>query len=145
MNNSKSPSVHFSSASDNWATPQYIFNELDKEFNFVLDPCSSAENAKCEKHYTIEDDGLKQDWGIGAVFMNPPYGREIRVWMDKANDAAKKGATVVCLVPARTDTRWWHDCAIQHEVRFIKGRLKFGGHKNNAPFPSAIVIVRGDS
>ena len=140
----KDASVHFSSASDNWATPQHIFDELDKEFSFVLDPCSSSENAKCEKYYTIDDDGLNQDWGTGAVFMNPPYGREIRAWMDKANEAASKGAIVVCLVPSRTDTKWWHDCAIQHEVRFIKGRLKFGGHKHNAPFPSAIVIIRGD-
>jgi phage N-6-adenine-methyltransferase len=131
-------SVHFSSDTDLWATPQSFFDELDKEFNFTLDVCANADNAKCASFYSKEDDGLSQDWK-GVVWMNPPYGREISKWMAKANEA---NCTVVCLVPARTDTRWWHDYCIQHEIRFIKGRLKFGGHKNSAPFPSAVIIIK---
>jgi site-specific DNA-methyltransferase (adenine-specific) len=105
-------------------------------------------NAKGAAYYTEQDDGLRMSWygnydgSKDVIWMNPPYGREIGKWMKKAADAAEHGCTVVCLVPARTDTRWWHDYAIQHEVRFIKGRLKFGGSKNSAPFPSAVVMTR---
>ena len=134
--------VHFSSATDLHATPQEFFNKLNDEFNFTVDVCATPENAKCEIFYTKEDDGLSQNWS-GNVWMNPPYGREIGLWMAKASEAAKAGATVVCLVPARTDTAWWHEHVIKHEVRFIKGRLKFGGAKNSAPFPSAVVVMRG--
>lgn len=133
--------VHFSSVTDLHATPQDFFDKLNVEFGFDLDACASHENAKCARYYTKEDDGLAQDWE-GTVWMNPPYGREIGAWMTKANDAAKHGATVVCLVPARTDTNWWHEYAIQHEVRFVRGRLKFGNAKNSAPFPSAVVVIR---
>jgi len=133
--------VHFSSATDLWSTPQDFYDELNKEFNFTLDPCATNDNAKCAKYFTVEDDGLSQSWDGEVVFMNPPYGRVIGDWMKKASESA---ATVVCLVPARTDTRWWHDYVIggDAEVRFIKGRLKFGGQKNSAPFPSAIVIFK---
>lgn len=134
-------SVHFSSATDLHATPQDFFDKLNAEFNFTLDVCANAENAKCAKFYTKEIDGLSQYWE-GVIFMNPPYGREISKWMKKADEAAMYGATVVCLVPARTDTRWWHEYAIQHEIRFIRGRLKFGDAKNSAPFPSAVVVMK---
>ena len=134
--------VHFSSATVEWPTPQGVFNELNDEFGFTLDPCATHENAKCEKYFTMDDDGLKQDWGKETVFMNPPYGREIGHWMKKAYESSLEGATVVSLPPARTDNRWWHDYAMKGEIRFIRGRLKFGGAKNSAPFPSAIVIFR---
>lgn len=134
-------SVHFSSATDLHATPQDFFDKLNAEFGFELDVCATAENAKCAKFYTKDDDGLSQYWE-GVVWMNPPYGREIGKWMKKADEAAMHGATVVCLVLARTDTNWWHEYAIQHEVRFIRGRLKFGNAKNSAPFPSAVVVMR---
>lgn len=135
-------SVHFSSATDNWATPQELFDELDAQHGpFELDVCASAANAKCGKFYTAEDDGLSQPW-VGKCWMNPPYGRRIGDWMKKAYESSLCGATVVCLVPARTDTRWWHDYAVKGEVRFLRGRVKFGGSKNSAPFPSAVVIFR---
>lgn len=131
--------VHFSSKSNDWSTPQDFFDSLNNEFQFTLDPCATKENAKCSKYYTLEQDGLKQDWTGERVFMNPPYGREIGKWVQKAKESK---AMTVCLIPARTDTRWWHDYVIDSgaEVRFIKGRLKFGGSKNSAPFPSALVI-----
>ena len=138
--------VHFSSATDLHATPQEFFDKLNAEFGFTLDVCATSENAKCFNYFTKEQDGLAKNWfsaaSGGSVWMNPPYGREIGRWMEKANEAAKEGATVVCLVPARTDTKWWHECAIQHEVRFIRGRLKFGDAKNSAPFPSAVIVMR---
>jgi phage N-6-adenine-methyltransferase len=137
-------SVHFSSRTDEWETPQALFDALHAEFNFTLDPCATAENAKCDKFYTRAEDGLSQSWG-GYVFMNPPYGRAIGNWMKKALESALAGATVVCLVPARTDTAWWHDFATQGEIRFLRGRLKFGGCQNSAPFPSAVVIFRPDT
>lgn len=136
----------FSSATNEWSTPQPFFDTLDAEFGFTLDPCATAENAKCEKYYTEETNGLDKDWSDDIVFMNPPYGRLIGVWVKKAHDEAKRGATVVCLIPARTDTAYWHEYVIGGgaEVRFIKGRLKFGDHKNSAPFPSAIVVFRAE-
>lgn len=134
--------VHFSSATDLWSTPQEFFDALDSEFSFTLDPCATNENAKCSKWFTINDDGLSKDWSNERVFMNPPYGREIGKWVKKAKES---NTLVVCLIPARTDTKWWHEYVINDadEVRFIKGRLKFGGHLNSAPFPSAVVIYRG--
>ena len=136
--------VHFSSKTDNWATPQDFFDELNEEFQFTLDPCANECNAKCEKYFTKEENGLIQSWAGETVFMNPPYGRAIKDWVKKAYDESKQGATVVCLLPARTDTRWFHDYIYEKaEIRFIKGRLKFGGAKNSAPFPSMVVIFRG--
>jgi phage N-6-adenine-methyltransferase len=133
--------VHFSSKTDLWSTPQEFFDILNMEFKFQTDVCATKENAKCKKFFTIEDDGLSKEW-TGIIWMNPPYGREISAWMEKADMSATNGATVVCLVPARTDTKWWHDYVMHHEIRFIKGRLKFGGHTNSAPFPSALVIMK---
>ncbi|ARM68492.1 DNA N-6-adenine-methyltransferase [Staphylococcus haemolyticus] len=134
--------VHFSSKSNEWTTPQHLFDELNQEFNFTLDPCATEENAKCSKHFTIEDDGLSKDWSNDVVFMNPPYGREIKKWIKKAYEESLNGATVVCLIPARTDTMYWHDFIFDKadDIRFLKGRLKFGNGKNSAPFPSAIII-----
>ncbi len=135
-------SVHFSSRTDEWSTPDDLFESLHREFGFTLDPCCTHGNAKCPRHYTKEDDGLLQNWGNEVVFMNPPYGREIVRWIRKAYESSLEGATVVCLVPARTDTLWWHRFATKGEIRFLKGRLRFGGSKNSAPFPSAIIVFR---
>jgi phage N-6-adenine-methyltransferase len=136
-------SLHFSSATVEWSTPQWLFDALDAEFGFTLDPCSTHENAKCHRHFTMEENGLLRDWTDERVFMNPPYGEEIGPWMAKAHGAATHDrATVVCLVPARTDTEWWHSYAMKHEVRLLKGRLKFGECKDPAPFPSAIIVMR---
>lgn len=137
-------SVHFSSKSNEWTTPQYLFDELNEEFNFTLDPCATDENAKCSKYFTIEDDGLSKDWSNDVVFMNPPYGREIKKWIKKAYEESLNGATVVCLIPARTDTTYWHDFIFDKadDIRFLKGRLKFGNGKNSAPFPSSIVVYK---
>lgn len=131
--------VHFSNKTDLWSTPQAFYDVLNKEFNFTLDPCATKDNAKCIKFYTIEDDGLSKDWTGERVFCNPPYGRVIGDWVKRC---AIGGATiVVMLIPARTDTRWWHEYIQgKAQVRFIKGRLKFGDSKNSAPFPSAVVI-----
>lgn len=134
--------VHFSSETDLWATPLDFFEALDEEFGFETDVCALPENAKCRQFYTPEQDGLAQEWR-GTCWMNPPYGREIGQWMKKAYESSQQGATVVCLVPARTDTAWWHDYAKKGSVRFVRGRLKFGGHKNSAPFPSAVVVFEG--
>lgn len=134
--------IHFSSKSNEWETPQHIFDELDNKYHFTLDVCATKENAKCEKYYTIENDGLKQDWQ-GVCWMNPPYGREIGKWIKKSHESSLLGAIVVCLIPSRTDTSWWHDYIQPHaEVKFIRGRLKFSNSKNSAPFPSAIVIFK---
>ncbi|PTK81958.1 phage N-6-adenine-methyltransferase [Staphylococcus haemolyticus] len=137
--------VHYSSKSNEWATPQNLFDELNEEFNFTLDPCATDENAKCSKYFTIEDDGLSKDWSNEVVFMNPPYGREIKKWIKKAYEESLNGATVVCLIPARTDTTYWHDFIFDKadDIRFLRGRLKFGNSKNSAPFPSAIVVYQG--
>ena len=134
----------FSSRTDEWETPKDFFQKLDDEFHFDLDVCATPENAKCKRYFTKEQDGLKQEWK-GMCWMNPPYGRQISLWVKKALDSARGGATVVCLLLSRTDTQWWHSYVIAHaaEVRFIKGRLKFGGSKNSAPFPSAVVVFRG--
>ena len=121
-----------------WETPQLFFDALNAEYHFDVDVCATANNAKCERYYTKEQDGLSQQWK-GICWMNPPYGREIGKWMRKAYESSLHGATVVCLVPARTDTAWWHDYAMKGEIEFLRGRLKFGGSKANAPFPSAIV------
>ena len=129
----------FTSATDMWATPQKFFDELNSEFHFTLDPCALPENAKCEKYYTPEDDGLIQNWNGETVFCNPPYGKEIGKWVKKCMET--EGGHRVMLLPARTDTRWFHEYIYgKAEIRFIKGRLKFGDSKNSAPFPSMVVI-----
>jgi phage N-6-adenine-methyltransferase len=131
--------VHYSSKTDLWETPQSFFDELNREFHFETDVCALPENAKCDKFYTPDQDGLKQDWS-GVCWCNPPYGRQIGKWVEKA---AKSDATVVMLLPARTDTKWFHDWILPFaEIRFVKGRLKFGGAAHNAPFPCMVVIFR---
>lgn len=126
-----------------WSTPQEFFDKLNAEFKFTLDPCASKDNAKCKQFFTKADDGLSKKWS-GRVFCNPPYGREIGAWVKKAYDSVASGDVkiVVCLLPARTDTAWWHDYCMKGKLRFIRGRLKFGDGKNTAPFPSAVVIFR---
>lgn len=131
----------FTSNTDLWATPQDFFDSLNKEFNFETDVCANSENAKCDVYYSIEVDGLQQEW-TGSCWMNPPYGRGIGKWIEKAYEQSLRGATVVCLLPARTDTKWWHDYCMKGEIRFVKGRLRFGGSLSNAPFPNAVVIFR---
>lgn len=131
-----------SSKSDEWATPQWLFDELNEEFGFTLDPCSTQANAKCSRHFTLAEDGLKQDWSRDVVFMNPPYGRAVKSWMKKAYEESLKGATVVCLVAARPDPAWWHEYSSRGEVRFLRRRVAFGDGVHPAPFPSAIVVFR---
>ena len=135
--------VMFSSKTDLWSTPQDFFDALDKEFHFTLDACALPENAKCKRYFSPEQDGLFQPWE-GVVWCNPPYGRQIGKWVEKAAVSVCMGkATVVMLLPARTDTAWFHDYIYgPAEIRFIRGRLKFGGCKNAAPFPSMVVIFR---
>ena len=134
----------FSSTTEEWATPQDFFNALDAEFHFTLDPCSTDENAKCVKHYTKEQDGLVQDWTGETVFCNPPYGREMPKWIKKCYEHYTGGGIAVMLIPARTDTKAFHEYIYgKAEIRFIKGRLKFGGSHNSAPFPSMVVVFKG--
>jgi DNA N-6-adenine-methyltransferase (Dam). len=138
MNESK---ALFSSISEEWATPQKLFDELDQEFFFTLDPCATEKNAKCSKFYTKKDNGLIQDWSGYRVFVNPPYGRKIKDWVKKCAEEGDKGTLVVLLIPARTDTAYFHDYILNKaEIRFIRGRLRFNDSKQNAPFPSMIVI-----
>lgn len=133
----------FSHDSDEWSTPQAFYDLLNAEFNFTLDPCATAENAKCTAYLTKKMDGLLCGWNANnTVFVNPPYGN-IKAWVQKCYEEAQKGATVVLLIPSRTDTRYWHKWIMRAaEVRFVKGRFKFGGSKNSAPFPSAVAVFR---
>ena len=137
--------VHYTSKTDLYATPDWLFERLDNVFHFTLDPCATPGNAKCKKFFTKDDDGLLQDWAGERVFMNPPYGRGISNWVRKAYETAETGAVVVCLLPARTCTRWFHDYCAKGEIEFLKGRLKFGNLKDNAPFPSMVVVFRQES
>jgi phage N-6-adenine-methyltransferase len=138
-----------SSETPEWATPQSFFDELNAEFGFTLDVCAADWNHKCERYFDKDIDGLLQDWTADVCWMNPPYGRDIGNWMRKALEESIYGATVVCLVPARTDTAWWHDYAMKGEIRFLRGRIQFVSEDkkkiNPAPFPSAIVIFRPES
>ncbi len=139
--------ILFSSKRMDWETPQDFFDELDKEFNFTLDPCCTKQTKKCKTYFTEKDDGLSKDWSGHRVFMNPPYGREIGKWIKKGYEESLKGILVVCLIPPRTDTNWWWNYCMKGKIRFIKGRLKFKGRntkgelvQNSATFPSAIII-----
>lgn len=127
-----------SSNTDNWATPQHVFDRMNRQFGFDLDVCADDENHKCDRYYTREDDGLEQAWS-GRVWCNPPYGREIAKWVKKC---AEYENIAVMLVPARTDTKWWQDFVMPNatDVLLVRGRLRFGGAKAGAPFPSAIVV-----
>ena len=137
--------ILFSSKKEDWETPQDLFDELDKEFHFTVDVESSDDNYKVKKYYTKKEDGLLQNWDNEVVWCNPPYGREISKWVEKAYLSK---AVIVMLLPARTDTKWFHKYIYQKlfvQIRFIKGRLKFGNSKNSAPFPSMIVIFEKQS
>lgn len=131
--------VHFSSQTDEWATPQAFFDVVAREFAFTLDVCALDSSAKCARYFTPDLDGLAHDWK-GICWMNPPYGDVIGDWVRKADEAAAAGAIVVALLPARVDTGWWWNHVRHHEIRFLRGRLKFGGSPNSAPFPSALVV-----
>ena len=136
----------FSSKSGDWDTPQAFFDKLNEQFEFTLDPCATEASAKCKKYFTKEDDGLAQDWKGHTVFVNPPYGRGIGAWLKKGYQESKRHNTVVVmLVPARTDTKWWHDYVMRaKEVHLVRGRLKFGSSENAAPFPSAVVVFHSN-
>ena len=132
----------FNSTTDLWATPPELFAELARRFGpFDLDVCATADNAKCPRFFTPDQDGLQQPWH-GRCWMNPPYGKRIAKWIRKAWESSLQGATVVCLLPARTDTRWWQDYVLPFatKIEYIRGRLRFGGMRSSAPFPSAIVV-----
>ena len=125
---------------DTWETPQDLFDTLNEEFRFSTDVCANKYNAKCSHYFSKADNGLHKDW-TGVCWMNPPYGKQIGPWIKKAYDESQKGVVVVGLLPARTDTRWFHDYIYNKAtIRFIKGRLRFVGANNSAPFPSMIVI-----
>ena len=132
----------FSQETDEWATPQWLFDKLNEEFHFTLDVCANEDNAKCKTFFSKVQDGLQQQWD-GVIWCNPPYGRQIKQWVKKASEAASSGNTVVMLIPARTDTEWFHEYVYgKAEIRFIRGRVKFGGSKHNAPFPSMVCVFR---
>jgi phage N-6-adenine-methyltransferase len=136
--------VHFSSKKDTWGTPWKLFNELSAQYGpFDLDVCALPENAKCPNFFSPEQDGLSQVWR-GKCWCNPPYSRQITAWLDKAvREVGEYHAKrVVCLLPARTDTKWWHDLVVPFasDIKFLRGRVKFQGSKNSAPFPSCIVV-----
>ena len=134
--------VYHLSQTDEWETPQPFFDQLHAEFGFTLDVAATAQNAKCVRYFTKDDDGLARDWGQEICWMNPPFKQSLDVWMHKAFESAQAGALVVCLVPSRTDRPWWRAYAMRGECRFVEGRLKFGGSPYNAPFPNAIIIFR---
>ena len=134
----------FTSNTDEWATPQDFFDKVNDEFHFTVDVCATKENAKVTKFFTKEQDGLKQDWTGETVWCNPPYGRNIGKWIQKCYEHSMGGGTAVMLIHARTDTKWFHELVYgKAEIRFIRGRIKFGGSKWNAPFPSMLVIYKG--
>jgi phage N-6-adenine-methyltransferase len=132
--------VHYSSETGEWETPQDLFDLLDSEFRFEIDVCADSESAKCQQYFSRDNDGLTQSWGKKRCWMNPPYGHEIEGWMEKAFQESKSGSLVVCLIPARVDTAWWWDYCRYGEIRFLRGRLRFGDSLTSAPFPSAVVI-----
>jgi phage N-6-adenine-methyltransferase len=131
----------FASISQEWETPSDVFDPLDAEFGFTLDVCATAENAKARTFYTEAEDGLRQPWS-GVCWMNPPFGEQGK-WVQKAYQESRRGTTVVCLLPARTNTNWWHDYCMAGEVRFIRGRPRFKGAAHGLPQPLAVVIFRG--
>jgi len=134
----------YSNRTDEWPTPVEFFELLHGEFQFSLDPCATPDNAKCPRFFTKEDDGLRQSWGKHRVFCNPPYGPLMRQWAEKCFRSAQAGALVVLLAHARTDTRWFHDWVYgkASEIRFMRGRLKFGDGRQSAPFPSLVAVYR---
>jgi phage N-6-adenine-methyltransferase len=146
--NAATQQAMFSSKTGEWATPQEFFDKLNWRFGpFDLDPCATPHNTKCANFYTEAEDGLTKDWSGHTAFVNPPYGRGIDRWIEKGYNTAKDGKSkVVMLIPARTDTKYWHSFVMKaSEVYFLKGRLKFGNSVNSAPFPSAIVVFDGST
>ena len=135
--------VLFSHDSDEWYTPQEFYDQLDREFHFTVDPCATHENHMCAKYYTMEEDGLRQPWSGEVVFCNPPYS-QIKQWLEKVkHEHETGGGTIVLLLPVRTSTIWFHEYVYHKaEIRFIRGRLKFSGSKQRAPFDSMVVIYR---
>lgn len=132
----------FESKRQDWETPDELFIPLNQEFGFSVDVCATPENAKCPAYFTEEEDGLIQDWSVlGACWMNPPFGEQGK-WVKKAYEESSKGAIVVCLLPSRTNTNWWHDYCMKGEVRFVRGRPRFKGAKHGLPQPLAIVVFR---
>lgn len=131
--------VYHRSQREDWETPPELFAQLDDEFHFTLDACANTQNAKCARFYSVEDNALEQPWD-GSVWCNPPYGRNVGLWITKAYTSAQEGAVVVCLVKATPDTKWWHQYTPKAEVRFLPGRLKFVGADAAAPFPSCLII-----
>lgn len=138
----------FSSATDQWETPQAFFDKLNEEFHFALDVAADNTNFKCERYYDKSIDGLIQPWCTPpsyAVWCNPPYGKAVGKWVEKAFKESLTGQTIVMLLPVRTDTKWFHDYIYNKaEIRFVKGRLKFGDSVNSAPFPSMVVVFNGN-
>lgn len=134
-------------ATAEWETPAPFFAELDREFAFTLDAAATADNAKCGRFLTARDDALLTPWGDARVWLNPPYGMgNLARWVKRAHEMAIAGAVVVCLLPARTDAAWFHDIAQPFgQLRFVRGRLKFGGSPHNAPFPSLVVVFRPEA
>lgn len=135
--------TQFESENQEWETPNSLFVPLNNEFHFTLDVCALPHNARCEDYFTPSEDGLSQKWE-GTCWMNPPFGEKAK-WVKKAYEESQRGATVVCLLPARTNTNWWHDYCMKGEIRFIRGRPKFKGAKHGLPQPLAIVIFKGNS
>lgn len=142
---SKNMGRYYGSGRD-WETPPELFKKLDDEFHFTLDPCATPQNAKCQRYYTERDNGLAQSWGDETVFMNPPYGKEIYAWTEKAVRETWNGATVVGLLPASTDLEWWHRDVLGAgaEIRYLRGRVKFlqGERWVSGMFPSVVVVWR---
>jgi phage N-6-adenine-methyltransferase len=137
-------SVHFKHETVVWETPKRLFEALNAQFHFTTDVCADASNAKCLRYFSQEQDGLRQRWE-GMCFCNPPYGAEISLWVQKAFESSLFGTTVVCLLPARTDTRWWQRFILllpSEDIHFLPGRQRFSESGNSAPFPSAVVIFR---
>jgi site-specific DNA-methyltransferase (adenine-specific) len=134
-------SIHFSSKSYEWSTPQALYDSLNAQYGFTIDACASADNHKCARYYTKQDDGLSKSWAGERVFMNPPYGREVGRWVKKASEEI---ALTVALLPARTDTVWFHKFCLHRPLKFLKGRLTFAGAANPAPFPSMVVVFQND-
>jgi site-specific DNA-methyltransferase (adenine-specific) len=138
---SKLTSGLFTSRTEEWETPYHVFSAINAEYQFQVDVCATSENTKCKVYFDKTDDGLQKEWSPYRCWMNPPYGKNISKWMKKAFEESQRGSLVVCLVPSRTDTKWWHDWVMRaSEIRFISGRISFGNQKQSAPFPSCIII-----
>lgn len=136
----------FKSKSTEYETPDDIFKPLQKEFNIILDVCATGKNKKCNKYYDIDIAAFKQDWyKIGNAWMNPPFGKNLKKWVEKAYKESQKGIVVVCLLPVRSNTNWWHEYCMKGEIRFLRGEIKFNNMKRGLWLPFAIVIFKPKS